>query len=352
MASGSRSAPGTVGLVGPSPRNLHRSALGIYIARAELVNGYPSYTLNGSRDTALWHAGRVWLVGLTSEIGEAKGWLKAADGAQRPDLVAAQWEVYDGGAMACLPAPELRCISDEALQSALASAPGTVSFVGPMPGNLKQDRLGIFTKRAELVNGWPSYALTRSSDVALWHAGEGWYVGVMSDIGKARGTVSAADGALRPDLVVAPWQAADGTSTWQPVPELRCISDEALQSALATLAPVGPTLPTEPRPERPRPDGSAESIATAKVTSDQVKAHSLPAPSLVSAGSDKRVEALLQPSPEDLVDGKSEIDKAALERRTSLARDRLSSISWPQGRAPWVRLPEPVRRISTWAPAP
>ena len=208
-----------IALVGATPQNRRRDTLGIFKKRPEAVNGWPSYALLGDDGTRLWHAGRCWFVGAAAECGQAKGWISADDGSLTPDQVSATWQVFDGSAW--LDAPELRLIAGEALASALAAAADTVALVGATPQNRQRAWLGIFKRRPEAVNGWPSYALLGDDGTRLWHAGRCWYVGAAAKCGQAKGWINAADGSLTPEQVAATWQVTDG-SAWFDAPELRC----------------------------------------------------------------------------------------------------------------------------------
>ena len=63
----------------------------------------------------------------------------------------------------------------------------SIALVGPTPHNAKADRLGIFVKRAALVNGFPSFRMAKDEDVMMWRAGRGgcWYVGAAAKCGPA-----------------------------------------------------------------------------------------------------------------------------------------------------------------------
>ena len=83
--------------------------------------------------------------------------------------------------------------------------------------------LGIFLKRDELVNGYPSYTKAGDDRVMLWHAGECWHVGLAANLEQDRGYVSVMDGCLRPEASSRTWQVYDGAA-WVDAPELRCLA--------------------------------------------------------------------------------------------------------------------------------
>lgn len=104
----------------------------------------------------------------------------------------------------------------------------TVALAGATPGNLQRDwGLGIFTRRLEDVNGWPSYVRGGDEDTMLWHVRTCWFVGNASDVGKDIGYVSARDGALQPVKVEAPWRVwRDSDKQWIDGPSLRCTTEQ------------------------------------------------------------------------------------------------------------------------------
>jgi hypothetical protein len=239
-----------------------RSRLGVFNKRAHLVNGWPSYTRVGDSNISLWHA-EVWYIGPTSMIGEHGGHFTADDGALHPELVAATWRM--AGNSMWVDAPLLRCIAGEALRAELAAA-DTIALVGLTPQDLQQQRLGVFTKRAELVNGRPSYDRAGDSQISLWHTGLSWMVGMTSnmDMGKHAGSIRAHDGALRPELIEATWSVWDGK--WHDAPSLRVLHSGRATAATAPSAAATPpsaAVEVEVVGERTREQKDAELLKSA-----------------------------------------------------------------------------------------
>ena len=106
------SAATTIALVGATPQQLHGSFVGVFERLPNRVNGLPTYKSKGSSNVLMWHAGSYWFVG--SFTRSAGGQMRAADGAMRPECIAACWEVWDGkaggGKGAWVEAPELKCL--------------------------------------------------------------------------------------------------------------------------------------------------------------------------------------------------------------------------------------------------
>ena len=101
-----------------------------------------------------------------------------------------------------------------------------IALVRPTPGGVQAFALGLFAKRAELVNSYPSYTKAGDASVMLWHAGDSWYVGYTSELGEPRGWVCVADGALTPETVALSWQVFDpNTGEWVVAPELRALAE-------------------------------------------------------------------------------------------------------------------------------
>ena len=105
----------------------------------------------------------------------------------------------------------------------MARAAPQIALVGPTPQNARVEWLGVFLKRDELINGYPSYTKAGADGAMLWHAGECWTVGVAANLGQDRGRVSLRDGCLRPEASTAAWQVYDGAA-WVVAPELRCLA--------------------------------------------------------------------------------------------------------------------------------
>ena len=106
---------------------------------------------------------------------------------EAPEDVAASWEVAKQGSSGWVPARAVRCMGAAAVAARIAAASPTIALAGPTPQGLKQGELGVFTKRAELVNGLPSYVKEGELEVMLWHTGYSWMVGKKSNLGKGHG---------------------------------------------------------------------------------------------------------------------------------------------------------------------
>ena len=99
----------------------------------------------------------------------------------------------------------------------------SIALVGQTPQNEQAHELGVFLKRAALVNGFASYSKAGDDGAMLWHAGQSWYVGAAADLGQNRGWVSVLDGCLRPEASTVAWRVYDGAA-WVVAPELRCLA--------------------------------------------------------------------------------------------------------------------------------
>ena len=211
----------SIALVGPTPQNKQAHALGVFLKRDELVNGFASYEKAGSDSIMLWHAGAGWYVGAAANLGQARGVVSLRDGCLRLEASTVTWRVYDGTAF--VDAPELRCLAGDALAAEMAKAAPQIALVGPTPQNLLASQLGVFLKRDELVNGFPSYTKAGADVAMLWHAGGSWYVGAATSLGQNLGWVSVIDGCLRPEASTVTWRVYDGAA-WVIAPELRCLA--------------------------------------------------------------------------------------------------------------------------------
>jgi len=142
----------------------------------------------------------------------------------------ATWRVYQTDAVPrWVDAPELRCLAGDALAAEMAKAAPQIALVGPTPQNARVEWLGVFLKRDELVNGYPSYTKAGDDSAMLWHAGACWQVGSAAFLGQNRCWVSLRDGCLRPEASTVTWQVYDG-ATWVDAPELRCLAGRPITS--------------------------------------------------------------------------------------------------------------------------
>ena len=232
----------SIALVGQTPENKQASRLGVFLKRTALVNRFASYAKAGDDGTMLWHAAGSWYVGKAADLGQERGWATLRVCCLRPNASTVTWKVRDGAAW--VDAPALRCLAGDALAAEFAKAAPQIALVGPTPQNLQADRLGVFLKRDELVNGYPSYTKAGDDGVMLWHAGLCWRVGSAANLGQNRGWVKVVDGCLRPEASTVTWRIYNGAHMLD-APELRCLAGDALAAEIAKAAPqialVGPT---------------------------------------------------------------------------------------------------------------
>ena len=229
----------SIALVNPQNKQAH--ALGVFVKRTALVNGFASYTKTGAQIAMLWHANGAWYVGPTAGLGQRRGWMKLVDDCLRPEASSRTWQVKEGNAF--VNAPELRCLTGDALAAEMAKAAPQIALVGPTPH--RQAVLGVFVKRDELVNGHPSYVKTDHDKIMLWRAHGFWLIGRATELGRARGWVSLLDGCLWPEASSQTWEVADERcKTFVDAPELHCLAGDALAAEMAKAAPqialVGP----------------------------------------------------------------------------------------------------------------
>ena len=229
-----------IALVGATPRNLQgpRMFLGAFKKTTSRANGRPTYKMDGSDKAMLWFDGSHWRIGRSKDVGKTTGFIKAYDTAQSPELVTATWEVADDVSDAWVPAPGLRIIAGAALHAERQAAARTIALLGATPGDCHQKKMGLYKKRAELVNGWPSYEAVFDSKFAMWHSGTCWCVGHKDGLGKDVGCLSARDGALRPEAISATWQVCDDEGSWPHAPDVR-IFTHASPAATASTSAAG-----------------------------------------------------------------------------------------------------------------
>ena len=234
----------TVALVGEIPGNLQRDSLGVFNQCAALVNGYPSYAEAGG-GRMLWYAQTRWWVGECKDVGKAMGCLScyfelgSLSETMSPKLVNASWEVWNGELNQWVLAPEVRCIAEEEVASEIATAVNTIALVGNTPHDLQRNCLGVFSKEGGLLNGRPYYAESDGKRM-LWFAEGCWYVGLNDGVGKAKGGLSARDGALRPEQVASAWEVWDGSKkAWVTAPGVRYSLICPVTGASYTIVPTG-----------------------------------------------------------------------------------------------------------------
>ena len=245
--------PDVLALVGMPPHgSMMYDGLGLFTKCADRqINGAPSYSLVGSDNAVLlWRAGAAadvaWFVGSRGQAGKAHGNFRARD-APMPDGAAVSWEIVTLDGTSWVEAPDIRCISGDAVQTELDAATPLIALVGSTPQNLQRDCLGLFELiKGQLVNGYPLYALVGSEGRdLLWHVGSSWIVGNRPDLGKNVGGMIAYDGALRPESVRAPWAVMGLREEWVEAPEVEVILGPKLgfelSSAARTIALVGTT---------------------------------------------------------------------------------------------------------------
>ena len=215
-----------IALVGSTPQGLQSSNLGVFIKRTELVNGYPSYITAGDETIMLWHAGKRWWIHEASMVGQRYGWISVIDAALSPESVKAAWKVWDDHRKEWFEAAEVRCIGGNALAGELVNAASRIALVGSTPQGLRSSKLGVFTKRTELVNGYPSYIRAGDETTMLWHAENRWWINKASMVGQPRGWISVIDAALTPESVKAAWKVnAHHRKEWFEAPGVRVLVD-------------------------------------------------------------------------------------------------------------------------------
>ena len=214
--------------MGSTPRDLQRNNIGVYLKRTELVNGRPTYMKAGDPTRMMWHSGTSWMSGHAASLGTTKGFIHSRDGALTPDAATSTWRV--SGQDDWVDAPEVRCLAGEALEAELAKAAPRIALVGPTPDEFTDSMLGLFEKRAELVNGYPSYTKSGDPETMMWHAAQCWYVGVAGELGEAMGHVSVDDNALAPEAVTSTWYTYQ--DKWVGAPEVRCLPERIESSRI------------------------------------------------------------------------------------------------------------------------
>ena len=119
--------------------------------------------------------GPTYYVGHSDNLGKNFGSIRARDGASQPQQVTAIWEVSVDKQMKA--APSLSIISGPAVAAELNRASPTIALLGVKPNSFQQDWLGVFKRRAALVNGYASYVKADDDKVMMWQNGVGWVVG-------------------------------------------------------------------------------------------------------------------------------------------------------------------------------
>ena len=101
-----------------------------------------------------------------------------------------------------------------------------IALVGSTPQGLQSSNLGVFIKRTELVNGYPSYITAGDETIMLWHAGKRWWIHEASMVGQRYGWISVIDAALSPESVKAAWKVWDDhRKEWFEAPGVRVLVD-------------------------------------------------------------------------------------------------------------------------------
>ena len=112
-----------------------------------------------------------------------------------------------------------------------------IALQGPTPENTHADKLGVFIKRKELVNGYASYAKAGEAKVMLWRAGPCWIIGPTSEVGNRTAFVQLEKDSLCPEAARGTWQVAMTSKKWVAAPELQCLAGDALVAELAKAPP-------------------------------------------------------------------------------------------------------------------
>ena len=179
----------------------------------------------------MWRKGRWWYVGLTSDLGKAFGFISVIGNAPAPEAVSKAWQAYSDENNKWKDVPEVRCLHGDSLAAEMAKAAPRIALVGPTPGGLQTAKLGLFTKRTDLVNGYPSYTKDGDDKYMMWHSCERWWVGLASELGKDFGFVTVFDGALAPESARAAWRVWDNKAkAWLGAPEVRVLTQSVAPS--------------------------------------------------------------------------------------------------------------------------
>ena len=259
----------SVYLVGDTPGNAQRSAIGAYDRRdGELVNGRWAYVKRDDSDVMLWYDDTepvAWLVGDADDLGSTECRCRCGDSAVAPDRVAAKWEVGVKGR--AIPAPSLRCLSGaegedalaaheaqvaqrkaeaiEAIRGQLEGAARTVYLFGETPSDAQSDKVGVYDRRdGELVNGRWAYVKRDDSDVMMWYDDTepvAWMVGDAEKLGGTSAGCRCPDSAIAPDQVCKGWDVGVRGKPI-PAPLLRCQSGVDGEVAMAKFTGDSPLI--------------------------------------------------------------------------------------------------------------
>ena len=166
-------------------------------------------------------------MGNREDLGSKMGGLWAPDSSLRPEAVSAKWKV--AGEKTWTEAKGVSVIHGAELESELTSAAQTVSVVGATPSNLQRSFVGVFDKLPQRINGCPAYKLKEADTVLMYKQGSFWWVGDLARQSRLR----SCDGALKPELIRAPWEVWDGQrKKWAVAPDLECVTKQQIRQAV------------------------------------------------------------------------------------------------------------------------
>ena len=207
-------------------------AMGVYVMQDDtLVNGRPYYQQEDdsgkcrlAHDNMIWASGSglVWLLGAPRDLGTTRCLLSLRDdgGALLPERATGVWSVWTGGAW--VDEASISCVTLASAVEELKPA-AAVYLVGSVP-NDQASRVepyvtGQYQLRPELVNGRPSYSLTRGDRTLKWVGGF-WAVGSNStNFCEEAALARCAGAALLPQLAASCWVVmGESSGEWVDAP--------------------------------------------------------------------------------------------------------------------------------------
>ena len=180
--------------------------IGIYTRSSEDVNGYPFYVHQGEC-VGLWHAHGSWSVGQKVFKGSSIDSTTCQSASLSP--VSTAWAHCDPirGSRT-----RLSCVSGDALAQMRTTAPGVLVLQVQSDADdalMQAKVMGSFVRRAQDVNGYPSYEANGVSTLSvdtprgpvrmahgdcIWHCGNWWIAGSSEHMGGTRGSYAYAAG--------------------------------------------------------------------------------------------------------------------------------------------------------------
>ena len=114
-------------------------------------------------------------------------------------------------------------------------ARATVVFLdGPTAHQPYSFALGRYERQQDLNQQRHVYT-SSDSERAIWWQDGAWYCGTKASIGKRMGFMQATENTDVPEDVSVVWRVSAGSSKWDDVPEVKCVTEEvhaALDSAM------------------------------------------------------------------------------------------------------------------------